>query len=148
MNLAVRLYGVNSQGIPELWPCQVVELGNSTTLPDDGNSWSLMTKEEYIAYLATHQAAYDAWEDAHTRPILPDVTPRQIRQALILSGVSLQMIEDALNSLSEPMKSLAKIEWEYSIAFQRNRPMVSQVGAMLGWTETQIDNLWQLARSL
>lgn len=79
---------------------------------------------------------------------LLDVTPRQMRQALILSGVSLQQIEDALNSLPEPQKSLAWVEWEYSNAFERNRPLVAQVSAMLGWTEQQLDDLWILAGSL
>jgi hypothetical protein len=82
-----------------------------------------------------------------TAPI-PDVTPRQIRQALVLSGVNMEQIEAALDSLPEPTRSLAKIEWEYSIAFQRNRPLVAQVGTMLGWTSAQIDDLWALARGL
>ncbi len=76
---------------------------------------------------------------------LPDVTPRQIRQALIMSGVSLDAISTALNSLPEPTRSLAKAEWEYSIAVKRNRPLVDNVGAMLGWTEEQVDNLWLFA---
>lgn len=79
---------------------------------------------------------------------LPDVTPRQIRQALILSGVSIDMIEAALNSLPEPTKSLARTEWEYSIAFKRNRGFVNQVGAMLGWTSDQLDSLWDFAGKL
>lgn len=87
---------------------------------------------------------------APTTPPEPiaDVTPRQIRQALILYGVSLASIDAALNTLSEPTKSLAKTEWEYSIAFQRNRPLVTQVGQMLGWTTEQLDALWIFAASL
>ena len=80
--------------------------------------------------------------------IIPDVTPRQIRQALVLSGVSVQQIEDAIDSLPEPNKSMARIEWEYSTAFHRNRPIVAQVGAILGWTSEQLDALWTLASSL
>lgn len=79
---------------------------------------------------------------------IPDATPRQIRQALILSGVSIEMIEEALDSLPEPTRSLVKVEWEYSIAFKRNRPLVIQVGLMLGWTHKQLDDLWKLALSL
>lgn len=79
---------------------------------------------------------------------IDDVTPRQIRQALILSGVDMAMIEAALNSLPEPTKSLAKTEWEYSIAFKRNRPLVKQVGLMLGWTPQQLDDLWLFAAKL
>jgi hypothetical protein len=79
---------------------------------------------------------------------IPDVTPRQIKCALVLSGISLQQIEDALNTLPEPQKSLAKIEWEYSISFQRDRPLVGAVGQMLGWTGEQLDNLWIFAGTL
>jgi hypothetical protein len=80
--------------------------------------------------------------------VLADVTPRQIRQALLYSGISLTDIDAALNSLPEPTKSLAIVEWEYSIAFQRSRPLVEQVGQMLGWTSQQLDDLWRLAASL
>lgn len=79
---------------------------------------------------------------------VPDVTPRQIRQALILSGVSISQIDSALDSFPEPIKSLAKTEWEYSNSFQRTRPLVASVGQMLGWTSQQVDNLWKLAGTL
>lgn len=82
------------------------------------------------------------------QPNIKDATPRQIRQALILSGVDMTMVEDALNSLPEPTRSLALTEWEYSISFERNRPLVKSVGVMLGWTEDQLDDLWLLAKSL
>lgn len=85
---------------------------------------------------------------APAAPIIKDVTPRQIRQALILSGVSMASIDAALDTLPEPTKSLAKAEWEYSIAFQRNRPLVAQVGIMLGWTSQQLDDLWIFAHTL
>lgn len=82
------------------------------------------------------------------KPEIADVTPRQMKQALILSGVSLASIDAALDSLPEPMKSLASIEWHESIAFQRHRPLVSQVGSMLGWNAAQLDALWHFAASL
>lgn len=82
-----------------------------------------------------------------TKPI-PDVTPRQIRQALILSGVSLSSIDSAIAGLPSPMNDLAAAEWEYSIAFERNRPLVIEVATMLGWTSAQLDALWILAGSL
>lgn len=79
---------------------------------------------------------------------IPDVTPRQIRQALVLSGVSMSTIESALASLPEPTKSLAQIEWEYSTMFIRSNPLVAQVGVALGWTSEQLDNLWKFAKTL
>jgi hypothetical protein len=79
---------------------------------------------------------------------IPDVSPRQIRQALLISGASLSQIDTALNSLPEPTKSMALVEWEYSVTFQRNRPLVNAVGQLLGWTSTQLDNLWKFAATL
>lgn len=78
----------------------------------------------------------------------PNVTPRQIRQALIISGVSIASIEAAIASLPEPHKSFAQIEWEYSTAFIRTNPLVAQIGAIVGFNEEQLDNLWKLAGSL
>lgn len=113
-------------------------LGNtigSLTLDDS------TTEEQWSEALALYVLAPCA-------PSKKDVTPRQIRQALILTGVSTTQILDAINSLPEPTKSLAMVEWEYSIAFQRNRPLVSQVGTMLGWNSQQLDDLWDLAGGL
>jgi hypothetical protein len=76
------------------------------------------------------------------------ITPRQIRQALLLSGVSLTMIDDALDSLPEPERSFAKISWDYAVEFDRDDPMVENVGLLLGWTSEQIDQLWELGATL
>lgn len=81
-------------------------------------------------------------------PVPSDVTPRQIRQALILSGITMQEITDALNTLPSPQKELALTEWEYSTAFIRTNVLVSSVGAMLGWTNQQLDDLWVYAGTL
>lgn len=88
--------------------------------------------------------------EAIVPPTIPikDVTPRQIRQALVLSNVAIADIDAAINSLAEPTRSLARIEWEYSVAFHRDRPLVAQVGQMLGWTNQQLDDLWALAATL
>jgi len=64
MNVAVLLYQnvpVESKpsGIPDVWPSTVIELGDSTTLPDE--TWSLMTREDYCTYVSTHQSTYDTW---------------------------------------------------------------------------------------
>lgn len=82
------------------------------------------------------------------QPQIPDVTPRQMRQALIMSGISLSQIEAAIDSFPEPTKSLARVEWEYSMSFQRNRPLVHQVQQILGWTDEQVDELWKVAAQL
>lgn len=79
---------------------------------------------------------------------IPNVTPRQIRQALILSGVNLSDIDMAIGMLPEPNKSLAMAEWEYSTLFIRRNPLVNSIGALLGWTPEEIDDLFLMAVKL
>lgn len=104
----------------------------SLSLPDEA------TEEQWTIALTAYT----------TTPVIRDVTARQIRQALIAYGVSMTSIETALDSLPEPQKSLAHIEWEYSNMFQRNRPLTLQVAMMLGWTSDQLDTLWLYAGTL
>jgi hypothetical protein len=62
MNLAVRLYAnapSNPLNVPGVWPEDVVDLGDGTTLPD--NSYQLMTDTQLLAYRSVHQQVYDAW---------------------------------------------------------------------------------------
>jgi len=80
--------------------------------------------------------------------VIPDVTPRQMRSALLLNGITDDQITAAINTLSSPQKDLAMIAWEYSTAFQRNNPFTIQVAAMLGWTDDQLDQLWYFAATL
>lgn len=77
-----------------------------------------------------------------------EVTPRQFRQALILSNISMQSIEDLINSQPEPLKSLAMIEWEYSTAFLRSNQFVNQLAPAMGLTQDALDDLWILAETL
>lgn len=80
--------------------------------------------------------------------VLPDVTARQIRRALLKSGLTEDMIVTALNTLPSPTKEEALIEWQYSNEFKRNHYLVPAVGSMLGWNAEQINDLWRLAASL
>lgn len=79
---------------------------------------------------------------------LSPLTPRQIRMALILNGITLDNISDSFALLEEPLKSLAIIQWEYAIEFLRDDPLVNQVGVALGWSPEQIDQLWMFAHTL
>lgn len=117
--------------------------------PNDGVTILGQVDDEskVAAFLSTTSCNVCGWAPTLPKNI-PDVTPRQMRQALVLSGITLETIDAVLNSLPDPQKSLAKIEWEYSISFQRNRPIVAAVGQVLGWTSDQLDELWLYAGTL
>ena len=74
-------------------------------------------------------------------PVPQSVTMRQARLALLDTGL-LSSVQTAINSLPEPDKTKAQIEWEYSNALQRDNPFVAVLGAALGLTDEDIDNLF------
>ena len=79
---------------------------------------------------------------------LASITPRQLRLALVLSGVDIANIDAAISVLPEPTQTLTRIEWEYAIDFERSNPMVAALGAALGLTNEQIDAIWVLGATL
>jgi hypothetical protein len=80
--------------------------------------------------------------------LVPDsVTMRQARLALLQAGL-LSSVDAAIDGLPEPDRSAAKIEWEYAAVVQRASGLVPAMGAALGMTEAQIDDLFILAATL
>lgn len=80
-------------------------------------------------------------------PLTLPISPRQIRLALAMNNL-LAATEAALDDLSEPQKSLAKIEWEYATEFRRDNVLLGQIGSATGLTKEQIDAMWAEAVTL
>lgn len=81
--------------------------------------------------------------------VIEPVSPRQIRQALyIAAGLTDDFFENIINTLPDPMKQLALIEWKYATIFERDRPLVDEMRAILGWTTERLDQLWMFAATL
>lgn len=76
-----------------------------------------------------------------------EVTMRQARLALLGANL-LASVDAAIAALSEPAKSAALIEWEYSSAVQRHNGFVSLLAPALGLTEGQLDDLFIAAAQL
>lgn len=84
-----------------------------------------------------------------TEEIVPEkISSRQLRSQLILQGFNLETIEQALNQLPEPNRSLAKVDWEYATNFYRNNPMIGAVGQLLNLTNEQIDEIFRQGEKL
>lgn len=75
------------------------------------------------------------------------VTPRQARLALLQSNL-LDQVTTAINSMPEPDKSKAEIEWEYAVSIERNSDWVNNLGTALGLTAEDLDNLFTQAATL
>jgi hypothetical protein len=96
-------------------------------------------------------AARDGLEPAPAvapTPVIPDqVTMRQARLALLGSGL-LDRVSPAIEALPSPHKEVARIEWDYSSAVVRSRPLVGMLGQQLNLTEQQLDQLFITAAGL
>lgn len=74
--------------------------------------------------------------------VFPNITARQIRLQLLSIGVSLSQVDASLDSLEEPIKSFAKVEWEYANEFERSNPLTAQVASALGMNEEALNQFW------
>ena len=85
--------------------------------------------------------------DSVNKSVPQEITMRQARLALHEAGL-LSNVSTAIASLSEPAKTKAQIEWEYSNALQRDNPFVTTLGNALGLSSDDIDNLFITASGL
>lgn len=79
-------------------------------------------------------------------PKLPPLTARQLRLGLIAAGISLASVEAAIADIEdEADREIARVEWEYASQFERDHPLIGQVGVALSLTPEQIDAAWLAA---
>jgi hypothetical protein len=106
--------------------------------PDPGN-------RDYAAYLAWIGAGNTAGPYEPPPPRVPDrVSMRQARRALRVAGL-LPAIEAAINAMSEPARTDARIEWDYSSEVQRHNGFVSVLAGSLGLDDAELDALFVAA---
>lgn len=76
-------------------------------------------------------------------PVPSFVYPRQIRLALSRVGLR-SAVENYVATGSQDLKDW----WEFSNEVYRNNPYVIAAASALGVTDSQLDDLWRLARGL
>jgi hypothetical protein len=78
-------------------------------------------------------------------PEVITVTMRQARLALLQYSL-LQAVDDTLNGPTTPQA--VKIEWEYASTVNKRSPLVANMKALLGLTDDQLTNLFNVASTL
>ena len=69
------------------------------------------------------------------------VSMRQARIALHRNGYLVQ-IDSIIDSMEEPEKTEARIEWDYSTEVHKNSPLVEAISSALGLTKDELDDLF------
>lgn len=97
--------------------------------------------------------AYEGEQFVPVEPGLPPVvfaplSRAELRFALLSAGVTGSMIEKAIDAIPEQMaRETARIAWEDSSRYDRDHPLISQIGAGFGMTPDKIDALWLQTQS-
>lgn len=95
---------------------------------------------------AEQEAAYTANKLAEARATMI-VTMRQCRLALLAAG-KLADVDVAIGTLPEPDKTAAATEWEYAHEVHRASPFVALLGTAIGYTDVELDALFEGAKDL
>ena len=76
-------------------------------------------------------------------PTFPTLTRKQLRNGLLSIGVTSAEVEAQIAAIPDPLeREAAMIDWQDTQSYQRDYPMINQIGAALGLPEEQIDALW------
>ena len=75
------------------------------------------------------------------------ITARQAKLALLQIG-KLADVTAAIANLQSPMKEQVEIEWEYAADIYRNNGFIDTLGAALGLSDAQLDDLFLQASKL
>ena len=83
----------------------------------------------------------------YQNPVPDQVTMAQARLALNAIG-KLTAVDTAISTLPEPQKTQATIKWDYSSYVSRTDPFTLELGAALGLSSDQIDQLFMVAATI
>jgi hypothetical protein len=145
-------------GQPGPLPDYLVELEIVVVVPDPPYDPATQTLEHRAyADLANNKWYEENYvrdlteEEIEQRKAKPPNTcsPRQLRLALIQSGISLSAVQGFIDGIGDPVqKEIAIVEWEYALEIVRGHPLVQAIAANLNLTEQQIDDIFTLAVTL
>jgi hypothetical protein len=77
------------------------------------------------------------------------ISARQIRLWLVRHGVSLAMVDAAIDGIQDAMtREAVRVEWEYAPHVERTHAWLVPMAAALGLTEAQVDAAFREAATL
>lgn len=106
---------------------------------DDGAD---LTIDGFIAeYSQQEWEQLQADEMRARNPVPHSITMRQARRYLLNIG-RLQDVNTAIDNLTEPQRTAAQIDWEYSQVVDRDSEFVLLLAPVLGWDSDDLDTMF------
>lgn len=99
-----------------------------------------------VAMSADEEATFLALQ-SQPAPIPQEVSMRQARLALFNAGL-LPQVDASIAAMPDPDKTIADIQWNHSGSVIRTNSLVSSLGAALGLSGAQLDQLFVSAQAL
>jgi len=144
-------------GQPGVLPDFLVEL-EIQKLPDPSYNSATQTLE-YRAYADLPNFKWV--EESYIRDLTPEeidqrlpkppdtCSPRQLRIALIQTGISPSAIDSQINAIPDLIqREIAYAEWEYALEIKKEHPLVQMMAINLNLTEQEVSNIFSLAVTL
>jgi hypothetical protein len=89
------------------------------------------------------------WIEIQNNNIPENISARQVRIWLLQHGISLQQVENAIDTIQDPvLRDITKVEWEYAPYIERNHPMLVPLAQALGLTQEQLDQAFIEAKNI
>lgn len=117
---------------------EVIEL----VAPLNGN------KQQILNALSEFNREY-VWAVTYQDPLVPALTRRQFRLALVLNGYNLADIELLINQISDEMqRRVIQVEWQDATTFERHSTNLLVMADLMGMDKPTVDVLWTQALAL
>lgn len=103
-------------------------------------------KTTIVPFTAQEEDAANA--EAAT-PKYPPLSRRQVRKAMVYSGIGLTSVDAAIDAMpAGQARDLALIDWQDAPIYLRSHPLFDTLAPALNLTPAQIDSMWLFAATL
>ena len=103
--------------------------------------------DEYIVEVIGGATITRMHEGGASGAVMPIVSMRQAKLALMQAG-RLGAVEAAINSLDEPARTEALIDWQSATVVERSHPRLALIAAAAGLSQAELDELFAAAAAI
>lgn len=109
-------------------------------IPDDAvrltdEQWQRLADDQAAARFVSGAVTYIEIEPPHDH--VPIITPRQLRLWLLKQGI-LSQVPGLIDTMLEPERSAAQIEWEFAPVFQYDHDLLQALASAIGMSPEEI----------